>query len=80
MPPDGLTYATVHTTRVKGSVMEEEQRIIFGTSETVGAALAPSASSRAINTSFAERQNGPQPRCPDGPQAVALHEGLVGAL
>jgi hypothetical protein len=58
VPPAGLTYATVHNTRSKGRVVKVEQRIIFGTVEAVGAALARSASSRAVNTSFVERQNG----------------------
>jgi hypothetical protein len=58
VPPAGLTYATVHKTRSKGRVVKVEQRIIFGTAGEVGAALARSASSRAVNTSFVERQNG----------------------
>ena len=60
VPPAGLTYATVDKTRVKGRVVEVEQRIIFGTAEAeaVGAAPARSASSRAVNTSFVERQDG----------------------
>jgi len=58
VPSAGLTYATVHKTRSKGRVVKVEQRIIFGTAEAVGAALARSASSRAVNTSFVERQNG----------------------
>jgi hypothetical protein len=57
-PPAGLTYATVHKTRVKGRVTKVEQRIIFGTASAVATALARSASSRAVNTSFVERQNG----------------------
>jgi IS1 family transposase len=58
VPPAGLLYATVHKTRSKGRVVKGEQRVIFGTAEAVGAALARSASSRAVNTSFVERQNG----------------------
>lgn len=58
VPPAGLNYATVHKTRDKGRVVKVEQRVIFGTAETVAAALARSASSRAVNTSFVERQNG----------------------
>ncbi len=58
VPPAGLTYATVHKGRAKGRVVKVEQRIIFGTAGDVGAALARSASSRAVNTSFVERQNG----------------------
>ncbi len=58
VPPAGLTYATVHKTRSKGRVVKVEQRIIFGTAEALAVALACSASSRAVNTSFVERQNG----------------------
>jgi hypothetical protein len=58
VPPVGLTYATVHKTRVKGRVVKVEQRVIFGSAHAVGSALARSASSRAVNTSFVERQNG----------------------
>src|SRR4051812_29060285 len=56
--PAGLTYATVHKTRAKGRVVKVEQRIIFGTARAVAAALARSSSSRSVNTSFVERQNG----------------------
>ena len=58
VPPVGLTYATVHKTRSKGRVVKVEQRVIFGTAEAVGTALARSASSRAVSSSFVERQNG----------------------
>ena len=58
VPPPGLTYATVPKTRIKGRVVKVEQRILFGTAEAVEKALARSASSRAVNTSFVERQNG----------------------
>ena len=58
VPPAGLNYATVHKTRAQGRVVKVEQRIIYGTAGSVGAALARSASSRAVNTSFVERQNG----------------------
>ena len=34
VPPAGLTYATVHKTRVKGRVVKVEQRVIFGTAGT----------------------------------------------
>src|SRR5918998_1496030 len=44
--------------RIMGRVAKVEQRIIFGTAAAVGTALARSASSRAVNTSFVERQNG----------------------
>src|SRR6476660_1977736 len=58
VPPAGLTYATVHKTRTKGRVVEVEQRIILGTAGAVAGALARSSSSRAVNTSFVERQDG----------------------
>src|SRR5262249_16670024 len=40
VPPAGLTYATVHKTRVKGRVVKVEQRVIFGSAQAVGAALS----------------------------------------
>jgi hypothetical protein len=58
VPPAGLTSATAHKTRAKGRVVKVEQRVIFGAAEAVGAALARPASSRAIDTSFVERQDG----------------------
>jgi IS1 family transposase len=58
VPPAGLTYAAVHKTRSKGRVVKVERRVIFGTAQAVEAALVRSASSRAVNTSFVERQNG----------------------
>jgi IS1 family transposase/transposase-like protein len=54
----GLNYATVHKTRKKGRVVEVMRRVIFGTAESVEAALADSGASRTINTSFVERHNG----------------------
>jgi IS1 family transposase/transposase-like protein len=54
----GLNYATVHKVRKKGRVVEVMRRVIFGTAESVGAALANSGVSRTINTSFVERHNG----------------------
>jgi hypothetical protein len=56
--PAGLTYATVPKTRVRGRVTKVERRIIFGTAGSVGTALARSASSRTVNTSFVGRQDG----------------------
>jgi hypothetical protein len=56
--PADLLYATVHKTRRKGRVVKVEPRLVFGTAEALEAALARSASSRAVNTSFVERQNG----------------------
>jgi transposase-like protein/IS1 family transposase len=56
--PAGLNYATVHKTRKKGRVVEVMRRVIFGTAESVEAALADSSASRTINTSFVERHNG----------------------
>jgi IS1 family transposase len=56
--PQGLTYAVVEETREKGRVAEIATRIVFGTIAAVVAALGISRVSRAINTSFVERQNG----------------------
>jgi hypothetical protein len=56
--PEGLTYAVVEKTRAKGRVVAIATRVVFGTMAAVVAALARSRASRAINTSFVERQNG----------------------
>jgi IS1 family transposase len=56
--PQGLTYAVVEKTRAKGRVVKIATRVIFGTMAAVMAALGMSGVSRAINTSFVERQNG----------------------
>jgi hypothetical protein len=39
-------------------VVKVEPRLVFGTGAALEAAVARSASSRAVNTSFVERQNG----------------------
>jgi IS1 family transposase len=56
--PEGLTYAVVEKTREKGRVVSIATRVVFGTRAAVIAALEISRASRAINTSFVERQNG----------------------
>jgi hypothetical protein len=56
--PASLLYATIHKTRRKGRVVKVEPRLVFGTGAASKAALARSASSRAVDTSFVERQNG----------------------
>lgn len=56
--PAGLTYAVVEKTREKGRVVSIATRVVFGTMAAVTAALGMSKASRAINTSFVERQNG----------------------
>jgi hypothetical protein len=56
--PEGLTYATVHKERQKDRVVAAERRLVFGTEAGLEAALDGSSVSRAVNTSFVERQNG----------------------
>jgi IS1 family transposase len=56
--PNGLTSAVVEKTREKGRVVAIATRVVFGTMAAVTAALATSTASRAITTSFVERQNG----------------------
>jgi hypothetical protein len=56
--PQGLTYAVVEKTREKGRVVKIVTRVVFGTIALVMAALGMSSASRAVNTSFVERQNG----------------------
>ena len=55
--PEGLTYAVVEKTRAKGRVVAIATRVVFGTIAAVVAALGMSRVSRAINTSFVERQH-----------------------
>ena len=56
--PEGLNYAVVEKTREKGRVVKIVTRVVFGTMAAVTAALGMSRVSRAINTSFVERENG----------------------
>jgi IS1 family transposase len=56
VPPE-LNHAVVHKHRQDGRVVKVESRIIFGTQESVAAALEQSTASTAINTSFLERHN-----------------------
>jgi IS1 family transposase len=56
--PKGLNYAVVEKTREKGRVVSIATRVVFGTMAAVIAALGMSRVSRAINTSFVERQDG----------------------
>jgi IS1 family transposase len=56
--PAGLTYATVHKEREEDRVVAVERRLVFGTEGGLEAALAASVVSRAVNTSFVERQHG----------------------
>ncbi len=56
--PKGLTYAVVEKARERGRVVSIATRVVLGTMAAVVAALGKSKASRAINTSFVERQNG----------------------
>jgi IS1 family transposase len=56
--PEGLTYATVHKERQNNRVVRVERRLILGTAAQLSEALAGSAVSRTVNTSFVERQHG----------------------
>ena len=58
LPPPGLLYATVHKTRRNGRVVKVQPRLQFGTESMLAAALADSAVSTTVNTSFLERHNG----------------------
>jgi hypothetical protein len=58
VPPQGLTYATVHKSRQKNRVVKVEGRVVYGTKATVRAALDRSAVSDSVNTVFVERHNG----------------------
>ena len=58
LPPAGLNYAVVAKRRVKGRVVGIGTRVVFGTIDSVAAALGRSKVSRSINTAFIERENG----------------------
>jgi IS1 family transposase len=65
-PHPDLCYATVRKTREKGRVVSDfgelsravATAVVFGTLAMLAAALAASACSTHVNTSFVERQNG----------------------
>ncbi len=57
VPPGDLVYATVHKIRRKGRVVGTEIRRIYGTEESLTAALAASPVSWAVNTALVEREN-----------------------
>ena len=56
--PEELTYATVHKEREQNRVIAVERRLVAGTESRLDAALEASSVSRAVNTSFVERQHG----------------------
>lgn len=56
--PQALNYAVVHKHRENDRIVRIEPEIIFGTEQSVAAALAQSKVSSAVNTSFLERHNG----------------------
>jgi IS1 family transposase len=56
--PEALNYAVVHKYRKEGQVVKVQSRVVFGTEESVAAALGQSTASSKVNTAFLERQNG----------------------
>ena len=56
-PDPALNYATVCKQRENGRVVSVQASVVFGSQESVAAALAESSASRTINTSFVERHN-----------------------
>src|SRR5262245_32144068 len=56
--PEELTYATVHKERQRDRVVAVERRLFAGAGPRLEAALEASSVSRAVNTSFVERQHG----------------------
>lgn len=58
IPPEDLTYATVHKIRENNRVVAVEARVVYGTAAAVAAALEDSAVSATVNTVFIERHNG----------------------
>jgi len=58
VPPEDLTYATVHKTRENNRVVKVETRVVYGEVEAVQAALEKSSVSDQVNTVYVERHNG----------------------
>jgi hypothetical protein len=58
VPPQDLTYATVHKTRENNRVVKVEARVVYGSVAAVQAALDNSSVSESVNTAFIERHNG----------------------
>jgi hypothetical protein len=58
VPPEELTYATVHKTRENNRVVTVAARVVYGSAEAVQAALDNSSVSEAVNTVYVERHNG----------------------
>jgi hypothetical protein len=56
--PAALNYAVVHKHREDGRVVRVESEVVFGSEQSVAAALGQSTASSAVNTSFLERHNG----------------------
>jgi hypothetical protein len=58
VPPQELTYATVHKTRENNRVVKVEARVVYGSAAAVQAALDNSSVSDSVNTVYVERHNG----------------------
>ena len=71
--PAGSAYATVNKTYAKGTVTAVSRKLVHGTPEDLAVALDNSRSSKKINTSFVERQNGTD-RCHNARKARKTYE------
>jgi len=58
VPPQDLTYATVHKIREHNRVVQVEARVVYGSVESVQVALDGSSVSDTVNTAYVERHNG----------------------
>jgi hypothetical protein len=58
VPPEALTYATVHKTREDNRVVNVEAQVVYGSAEAVQAALDRSSVSDSVNTAYVERHHG----------------------
>lgn len=58
VPPQDLTYATVHKTREGNRVVQVEARVVYGSVAAVQEALDNSSVSGSVNTAYVERHNG----------------------
>ena len=58
VPPEDLTYATVHKTRAHNRVVKGEAQVVYGSAASVQAALDGSSVSDTVNTAYLERHHG----------------------
>jgi hypothetical protein len=78
VPPEDLTYATVHKTRENNRVVQVEARVVYGSAAAVQAALDKLGGEQfgPHGLHRAAQRHGPAPQRPQGAEDLLLLEGL----